>query len=281
MDFCQRGFPGLSNTMSEFKRFQKAIAAKRKAAKDTPALDSSMAFSKMVELLPSRSVCDHLVANYFYNAEKSLRIIHLPSFLRECQEFWENQGLPATPFHGFVPQLYAVMAIGSCWDQSNVLRTHLASHHVSEAAIAKMIESWLSGLDWKRRNELSTLRTQCLLYMVHQIHLSAPLETIWTNAGTAVRMAMSMGLHHDPNEFPNISIFEGEQRRRLWATVVEMDLQTSLMSGCPALIREGDYNTVPPANLDDLQLYEEMTEHPVPKSLDEWTDTILQVLLTK
>jgi hypothetical protein len=117
--------------------------------------------------------------------------------------------------------------------------------------------------------------------MVHQIHLSAPPETIWTNAGTAVRMAMSMGLHCDPNEFPNISIFEGEQRRRLWATVVEIDLQTSLMSGCPALIREGDYNAVPPANLDDLQLYEEMTEHPVPKSLDEWTDTILQVLLTK
>jgi len=267
--------------MPEFKRFQKAIAAKRKAAKDAPALDSSMAFSKMVELLPSRSVCDHLVANYFYNAEKCLRIIHLPSFLRECQEFWGNQGLPATPFHGFVPQLCAVIAIGSRWDQSNVLRTHLESHRVNGAAIAKMIESWLSGLDWKSRNELSTLRTQCLLYMAHQIHLSAPLETIWTNAGTAVRIAISMGLRHNPKKFPNISIFEGEQRRRLWATVVEMDLQTSLMSGCPALIREGDYNTVPPANLDDLQLYEEMTEHPVPKSLDEWTDTILQVVLTK
>ena len=279
MDFCQRGLPGLSSMMHEFKGFQNAIAAKRKVGKDTLALDSSTAFTKMVEALPPRTVCDHLVASYFYNGEKSLRIMHLPSFLRECQQFWENQALPATPFHGFVPQLYAVMILGSCWDKSKVLKAHLANHGVNEAAVSKMIEAWLAGLDWKRRIELSTLRTQCLLCMTHQMHLSAQVEAVWTNAVTSERMAITMGLHRDPNEFPNISIFEGEQRRRLWATIVEMDLQTSLKLGCPALVREGDYNCGPPANVDDLQLYEEMTEYPIARPIDEWTDCTLQVLL--
>jgi hypothetical protein len=267
--------------MHEFKGFQKTIAAKRKAGKNMPALDSSAAFAKMVEMLPPRTVCDHLVASYFYNSEKSLRIIHLPSFLRGCQQFWESKALPATPFHGFVPQLYGVMSIGSCWDKSKVFKAHLANYGVNEAAVSKMIEIWLAGLDWKRRTELSTLRTQCLLYMTHQMHMAAPIETIWAITGTAVRMAMTMGLHHDPNEFPNISVFEGEQRRRLWATVVEMDLQASLISGCPALVRGGDYNCESPANVDDLQLYEEMTEHPIAKPIDEWTDCTLQVLLAK
>jgi len=267
--------------MYEFKRFQKTISAKRKSGKDTPALDSSTAFAKMVDILPPRSVCDHLVALYLYNSEKSMRIIHLPSFLRDCQQFWENRALLATPFPGFVPQLYAVMAVASCWDNSKVFRGHLANYGMNEATISKMVEAWLAGLDWKRRIELSTLRTQCLLFLTHRLHSAAPIETIWTNAGTAVRMAMTMGLHRDPNEFPNISIFEGEQRRRLWATVVEMDLQASLLSGCPALVRDGDYNCAPPGNVDDLQLYEEMTEHPIAKPTDEWTDCALQVLLAK
>jgi len=146
MDFCQRGFPGLSDMMPEFKRFQKAIAAKRTGAKDTPALDSSVAFSKIVELLPPKNVCDHLVTMYFYNAEKALRVIHLPSFLRECQQFWENHCQPATPFYGFIPQLFAIMAVGSRFDQSKVLSTHLESHGVNEAAVSKMIEFWLAGL---------------------------------------------------------------------------------------------------------------------------------------
>lgn len=281
MNFCKRGFPGLSSMMNEFKRFQKTISAKRKSGQDTPVPDNLTVFAKMVEILPPRSVCDHLVALYFYNGEKSMRIIHLPSFLRECQQFWENRALPATPFHGFVPQLYAVMVIASCWDDSKVFRDHLANYYMNEATISRMIEAWLAGLDWKHRIELSTLRTQCLLYITHQLHLAAPTERVWTNAGTAVRMAMTMGLHRDPNEFPNISIFEGEQRRRLWATVVEMDLQMSLLSGCPALVRDGDYNCAPPSNVDDLQLYEEMTGYPETKPIDEWTDCTLQVLLAK
>jgi hypothetical protein len=228
-----------------------------------------------------RSICDQLVHSYFYNGEKSLRMLHLPSFLRDCQQFWENPDPEAPPYHGFMPLLYAVMLVGSSYDESKVIGDQLADHGLTEAALSNMIEAWVNRLSWRNRNELCSLRIQCLLFMTHQLHLAAPMETVWTNAGTAVRMAMTMGLHHDPSEFPNISIFDGEQRRRLWATVVEMDLQASLAVGCPPMVREGDYSCLPPANVDDLDFYEEMTEYPTSKPIEEWTDCSCQVLLAK
>ena len=283
MDFCKRGFPGLSPIMDEFRRYQKFFSKKNKAATapSLPPLSGSSAYAKMQEILPSRSVCDRLVGSYVYNGEKSVRILHIPSLLRECQQFWEDPESLVSLIPGFIPQLFAVMLIGSSWDPSGYFPAKLAEHNLTKVAVCKMITVWLDGLNWKRHTELATLRIQTLLLLANQLCLALPLETIWKSSAELVRSAMTMGLHRDPSEFPEISIFEGEQRRRLWMSIVELDLQGSLISGCPGMVRQGDYTCAPPANVDDLQLFEEMIEYPASKPIEEWTDTSCQVVLAR
>ncbi len=90
---------------------------------------------------------------------------------------------------------------------------------------------------------------------------------------------MTTGLHRDPAAAPDISVFEGEQRRRLWITIVEMDLQISMNCGMPSMTRVADFGWCVPSNVDDVDLFEEMTSLPMGKSSDEWTDSLCQVTL--
>ena len=72
---------------------------------------------------------------------------------------------------------------------------------------------------------------------------------------------MQMGLHRDPEHLPKMSILSVELRRRLWATIMEMVIQSSLESGLPPLISFGDFDTKPPLNINDNEI-DESTQMP-------------------
>lgn len=279
MNLCQRGFPDIAPMIEELKRFHKATKRKTIHLTKVTGLDGKSAYAKMLEILPTRTMCDFLINKYLINAEKTLRILHIPSFLREHQHFWETRKPSASEY--FLPQLCAVTLVGSAWDETEYFISKSGDRGDVRSALCELVAAWLDDLDWKSRITLSTLRTQCLLILALQICQAVPVETVWIRAGAVVRAAITMGLHRDPSEFPDISIFEGECRRRLWMTIAENDLQLSLLSGCPPMVRDGDFTTSPPSNVDDLELYEEMKDYPVPKPLDEWTDASLQVILSK
>ncbi len=46
----------------------------------------------------------------------------------------------------------------------------------------------------------------------------------WLLISTILHLAMRMGYHRDPDHFPAISPFEGEMRRRIWTTILQLDL---------------------------------------------------------
>ena len=63
---------------------------------------------------------------------------------------------------------------------------------------------------------------------------------------------MSAGLHREPSLLRGkISPFEQEMRRRLWATMVELELQMSLERGMPSSLNGISMDTRAPANVDD------------------------------
>jgi len=64
-------------------------------------------------------------------------------------------------------------------------------------------------------------------------------------------------------------------------TIVEIDLDASLNYGMPVMLHEGDFTCKTPLNVGDLDLFNSMTALPVPRPLDETTDSVLQVLLAR
>lgn len=95
--------------------------------------------------------------------------------------------------------------------------------------------------------------------------------SIWLLTGMIIRLGMRMGYHRDAKIFPNISVFQGEMRRRIWTWVRHVDLLFSFQVGLPTMIRAGDSDTGLPRNLYDEDFDEDSTELPPERPAHEPT----------
>ena len=96
--------------------------------------------------------------------------------------------------------------------------------------------------------------------------------------GTLIHTAMQISLHRDPKYLPGMSVLGAELRRRLWATILEMELQTSLNTSMPVRIVIDDFDTEPPSNVDNEEI-DEMTTELESHLRNTFTMTSLQLLL--
>lgn len=72
---------------------------------------------------------------------------------------------------------------------------------------------------------------------------------LWVIIGMITRLSMRMGYHRDPSNFPGISPFQGEMRRRIWGFVRAMDTMFSFQLALPSMIRASDCDTKLPRNI--------------------------------
>lgn len=216
-------------------------------------------------------ICDQLVALYFKTSESIYRILHIPSFQREYQQYWLNPAAASTPF---VLKMLLAMAIGATFYQEP------DSAHWRNQALQWIFaaQAWLATPFEKKRLHISGLQIHSLLLLA-RLDNSVAGDLVWASAGTLVRTAFQMGFHRDPKFLPRMSPLHAELRRRLWATVMELNIQTSIDSGMPTLISLNDYDTALPANVDDVDIDENVTTTPEPKGRDVYTQTSIQIQL--
>lgn len=93
----------------------------------------------------------------------------------------------------------------------------------------------------------------------------------WLSISMIIHLAIRMGYHRDPDHFPGISPFEGEMRRRIWLTILQLDLTLALGSGLPRSATITHIDTKQPRNIRDDDFDEETTELPPPRPETEWT----------
>ena len=139
-------------------------------------------------------------------------------------------------------------------------------------------QSWHSAPFQKSRMTHSGLQLHCLLLLARQTNYVGP-ELVGLSAGTLMRTGIHMGLHRDPTNYPKMSPFHTELRRRLWATIIEMALQTSLDCCMPPMFSSDDYDTLPPKNIDDCDIAENSEIMPPAKPSTVYTDASMQIAL--
>ncbi|KEY63907.1 hypothetical protein S7711_10217 [Stachybotrys chartarum IBT 7711] len=260
------GFHQLHKTLHD--SYQKSLAP------ITVFVDSMMpVLKRMTDILPPKAVCDRLLGAYIDTSESLYRTLHIPSFTEQYNLYWENN----LQHESFVPQLLSVLAIASRFGTKSKGLGHERSEGIHIPTACALVRSWLDGLKGKQLADFTTLQVEVLLLYAQRM-ITPRSEDSWTQLGYVVRLAMNMGLHRDPSEADHrISVFIGELRRRLWYTLVDMDLHLSLNCNMPCIIREGDFTCRPPRNLDDVDLYPEMNELPQSKLIDQMTDSQTQV----
>lgn len=141
-----------------------------------------------------------------------------------------------------------------------------------------LISDWLKHLPRKQTVELCSLQVQTIHLLSCQLRLVS-VEEQWKASGALIRSAMTMGLHVNLSQATNLSFFQAEIRRRLWITIVEMDLQASIASGMPVMTPDLDFAPLTPNNLNDDDFDESTPNQPLCKTLDEETESSAQIIL--
>ncbi|KAM0330740.1 hypothetical protein ACHAQA_003692 [Verticillium albo-atrum] len=230
---------------------------------------------RMEHILPKRYVCDRLLVSYLHTTETIYRIVHMPTFMAQYELYWDGKLQGDT----FLPQLLAICATGSRFEAKSKglgkgLGPEIDGVHIPTAC--ELVKSWLHSLKGKQLIDFTTLQTEVLLLHAMRMTAARP-QDLWTQLGAIIRMAMTMGMHREPSEFePQIPVFSAEMRRRLWFSILELDLHVSLVCNLPCSIREGDFTCKPPSNLDDKELYQDMVELPPSRPIDNITDNQIQ-----
>ncbi|KAL7937381.1 fungal-specific transcription factor domain-containing protein [Trichoderma chlorosporum] len=197
--------------------------------------------------LPSRELADVLVENYLRTFEGVFRIVHIPTFRDEYTRFWENSH-PSND--SFMILLQLVMALGAASYDDHFSLRPMATQWIFEA------QMWLMIPPEKKRVNMEGIQIQCLLLLAKST-CNVGVDMVWMMAGNLVRNAMFVGLHRDPRYLGDLTIYRAEMRRRLWATVLELNLQFSFEGGGSPLLSTAHYDTLPPANLNDDELTDE------------------------
>lgn len=269
----------------------------------------------LCESIPAKSICDQAIDGYLRTFEPMFRILHVPSFMKEYENYW-TQAEPAP--NGFLMKLVMVVTIGAIF-----LRDRPMANEIKRTARnwVYAVQWWLIGptvrfqvyvstsqptvyetngllsstllsrlqLTSKQEREamnIDGVQVFCLLLLARQASALGGTASIITEALS--KLAFTLGLHIDPRLHVSVTPFESELRRRLWLTVLELTAITSLNSALPLLLQPGDFQVPLPSPLPDSRLSRTGADVATPRDRPpdhahdrEGPDCSLQLLLAR
>ncbi|KAL1981751.1 hypothetical protein VTN96DRAFT_2178 [Rasamsonia emersonii] len=236
----------------------------------------------LLSLLPPRPAVEELFGLYLLYVESTHRVIHIPSFRQEMEEMWAKKDNPDLVSAPFVVQLLLILASAAGFFEAE-RPPEMANSAISRSLRVldwiRYAEKWIDNSNIKRP-DLTVLRIRCLL-VIAKNNQGLNRSRAWLSTGMLVKLAMLAGYHRDPDNIPKITVFSKEMRRRIWATIIELDLQVALDRGMPPTLQPSDFDTAPPLNINDDEVNENTVEAPRSRPLHEVTDSTFQCVLAQ
>ncbi|KAJ6119011.1 fungal-specific transcription factor domain-containing protein [Penicillium samsonianum] len=273
---------------SEFREYLSTRRMKQAMRRDEifhTQIDQSLQPTKLEDMIPARGITDHLVNLYFSSFEGTFRVLHVPHFLAELDEYWRCGGKhPGDAFSSevFSAKLLALMSSASCFYGELAAVSEMSHRSLNQKAKSwiQAVVLWIKSMTSYNRLRLDIIQTKCLLLLArHSIGYEGDLA--WLSTGSLLRDAVTMGLHRDPSNFPGVSHYWAEIRKRLWLTVVELELQAALSNGTPLAISEDEFDCCLPSNVDDECVTTSLSSSPQSQPLTVFTRTSFQIILAQ
>lgn len=231
--------------------------------------------SHMRRLLPDTQICLTLIDLYFEYFENCFRVLHKPTAIAAFHALL-NGNLGRGQRNTFLPLLLSVISTASSFGtlpECDLPGLHGESDGIGVYQLLRNYLSLLTTREWKRMSNLQ------IAVLTLELHDSCPLEAIdtWLWSGDILRRAMAAGIH-DPS-LTSRDIFETEVRRKLWLTILEQDLTSSIAANMPPNCPT--WEGLPPISVNDDELQPGMTRSPRCKNIEQWTDGICQYVLAQ
>ncbi|KIW20177.1 hypothetical protein PV08_00752 [Exophiala spinifera] len=254
------------------------LAVERNNHKMLLGQDSKATGYQEVLQLPPLHICERLATLYFDNMEHCFRVLHAPTFMRQLRTlFTDGAGEQACGL-GFVPQLVGVLLVGASVGTHEECEIAASTSMLRPMRVLKFMQDFLDKVQPRQQYLLPVLQVKMLKLVCHWSSLGRLDDLIRLN-GEILRDGLIMLLNEDPSRRPGISVFEGELRRRLWMTIVEIDLMLCILCRIPCMVPP--YTSNPPRNINDDEIYEGIEVLPESRPIEEWTDGLCQHMLSK
>jgi hypothetical protein len=221
--------------------------------------------------LPERNYVNQQVALYFDTWETSYKFLHEPAFWKEYTAFW-SQNTRDSSQAGFAVIILLIVAITKCiTPKDDVFDGDTTFDRQAASDITSICDAWINKQSRKRLT-LQFFQLQCLSLFAKRVNC-VKLKQDWVTSGDLVRLAVASGMHRDPSllSIGKITPFEREMKKRLWVTIMELELQSSLETGLHSSLTALYWDTTAPANQADDAFSVDVQELPAGRPLDHFT----------
>ncbi|KAL1875312.1 hypothetical protein VTK73DRAFT_10149 [Phialemonium thermophilum] len=198
---------------------------------------------------------------YLENVDPLVKILHTPSMnklIREIRNNLDNLN-PSTEALMFSIYYAAITSM----DAEEVKLNFGAERHALLKQYRFALEQALAKANFLTDADL----TVCQAFLIFLVLVRRHDETrfAWTMTGLLIRICQSIGLHRDGTNFPNLTPFEVEMRRRLFWAVCVLDLRSAEDQGTDLTLVERTYDTQVPLNINDTDIDPSSKEFPAPR----------------
>jgi hypothetical protein len=249
----------------------KAFRGRRKVATRELGARTHGADEEIFAALPDKSVIDVQAAIYFQNCETTYRILHEPSFWKDYHNFWE-QSPNNNDRVGFAVVLVLIFTITKCLSpKDDIFIGDTTADRQAASDLIDICEAW-NARQPRKRLTLLFFQLQCLLLLAKRVNC-VKLKQDWVSSGDLIRLALASGMHRDPSLLVSgrISEFEKEMKKRLWVTIMELELLSSFENGHQSTLTGLYFDTPAPSNLPDDAFSIETQEMPASRPVDHFT----------
>jgi hypothetical protein len=232
--------------------------------------------AEVYALVPEKSVVDREVALYFRTWESSYRILHEPTFWKEYHAYFGRREASAS----FAATIVYIVAITKCLEpkDENLFVGDSSADREAALDLIETCDSWLLRQNRKHLT-LQYFQLQCLSLIAKRVN-NLKCKQDWVACGDLMRLAISSGLHRNPRPLAlgRVSEYDREMRRRLWLTIVELEVQSSLDCGLQSSVCGLYYDVQPPANIPDDAFSDDAEQIPANRPIEHFTSTSYQIV---
>jgi hypothetical protein len=282
---------GPTNMGSLLLQFQDLSIFIRKVSKRMPNRSKSRAVMKMIRvqteratcespgpepdpvplhaMIPSRARSDALLELFLEVFETTYRVLHVPSFRQDYEAFWAS---PETAGHDFVVQLLLVLASVNC-----IVPGGDSDHERRGATGRETCHRWIetAGI-WLAKQSLgdATLSTNqnWILLLVAKLMTCYKVKEYYAASQHLLAMAMAAGFHREPTFLSaSISPFDQEMRRRMWYTILELNMELCCDRGIRSSVGPDDWDCLQPLNIHDEDFAPSTKSMPSARPLADFT----------
>lgn len=230
------------------------------------------------QALPSRLHVDRRLSTYFKNHYLVIQFIHTGQFQRQYEEFWRNP-LETSPL--WISILFSICCMSATLSQARGSEEPTPEDRLSPRMSFLQASCLCIKLGGYVRPKKWVLEALGLYAQCQYMATMDPSKEVGTVFAMVVRLAYQSGYHRDPSNFPHISVFDGEMRRRSWAMCRQFDLMVCFQLGLPNLIPPDSWDTLTPRNLIDSDFDENTSVLPPSRPETEPTQILYFIVKSR